>query len=257
MANLGVQPHIIEAVLNHRSGHQAGVAGIHNRSTYEPEKRRALALWADHVSALIEGRESNVIAPPEAPPVNPEAPLAEIPSYQPDEVKAPKGGRPGEVRERRRLLEAEDAIRHEKSASTKVKSKRVKGKREVAEQLLKERPNLCKEAGIETVDALRNSLRLAKKERDRFGHIRSLVALGAKASIEDRRALFSYEAPASPRVQNRSENQLLVALANGADVDGKAAAKLERDGLVKRGYGGRLTLTRAGFEKARALLIGY
>jgi hypothetical protein len=237
MANLGVQPHIIEAVLNHRSGHQAGVAGIYNRSTYEPEKRRALALWADHVSVLIEGRESNVVAPPEAP-------LAEIPSYQPDEVKAPKGGRPGEARKRRHLLEAAEAM----------KSRRVKGKREVAEQLLKERHDLCKEAGI---DGLRNSLRLAEKERDRLGHFRSLVALGAKASIEDQRALLSYEAPASPRVRGRSENQLLLALASGADVDGKAAAKLERDGLVRRDSGGRLTLTATGVEKARALLIGY
>ena len=31
MADLGVQPHIIEAVLNHVSGHKAGVAGIYNR----------------------------------------------------------------------------------------------------------------------------------------------------------------------------------------------------------------------------------
>jgi integrase len=30
---LGVQPHIIEAVLNHISGHRAGVAGIYNRAT--------------------------------------------------------------------------------------------------------------------------------------------------------------------------------------------------------------------------------
>ena len=37
MADLGVQPHIIEAVLNHVSGHKAGVAGVYNRSTYENE----------------------------------------------------------------------------------------------------------------------------------------------------------------------------------------------------------------------------
>src|SRR5262249_52908513 len=35
MADAGVQPHIIEAVLNHISGHKAGVAGVYNRSTYE------------------------------------------------------------------------------------------------------------------------------------------------------------------------------------------------------------------------------
>ena len=34
MAELGVQPHVIEAVLNHVSGHRAGVAGVYNRATY-------------------------------------------------------------------------------------------------------------------------------------------------------------------------------------------------------------------------------
>jgi integrase len=42
MADLGVQPHIIEAVLNHYSGHRAGVAGVYNRSPYEREMRAAL-----------------------------------------------------------------------------------------------------------------------------------------------------------------------------------------------------------------------
>ena len=58
MADLGVQPHIIEAVLNHVSGHKAGVAGTYNRSLYSTEKRRALDLWAAHVIALVAGRES-------------------------------------------------------------------------------------------------------------------------------------------------------------------------------------------------------
>src|SRR6516164_10709447 len=39
MAELGVQPHIIEAVLNHVSGHKGGVAGIYNRARYEGEMR--------------------------------------------------------------------------------------------------------------------------------------------------------------------------------------------------------------------------
>jgi integrase len=34
LAELGVLPHVIEAVLNHVSGHRAGVAGIYNRATY-------------------------------------------------------------------------------------------------------------------------------------------------------------------------------------------------------------------------------
>jgi integrase len=43
MAEFGVQPHIVEAVLNHISGHKAGVAGVYNRALYAAEKRRALA----------------------------------------------------------------------------------------------------------------------------------------------------------------------------------------------------------------------
>jgi integrase len=61
MAELGVQPHIIEAVLNHVSGHKGGIAGIYNRATYDKEKREALNLWAEHVTALVEGRKSVVV----------------------------------------------------------------------------------------------------------------------------------------------------------------------------------------------------
>jgi integrase len=52
MVDLGVQPHVIEAVLNHVSGHKAGVAGIYNRSTCAAEKRAALQLWASHIEAI-------------------------------------------------------------------------------------------------------------------------------------------------------------------------------------------------------------
>jgi integrase len=61
MADLGVQPHVIEQVLNHVSGHKAGVAGIYNRSSYEREVKTALAMWADAVRALAEGGERKVI----------------------------------------------------------------------------------------------------------------------------------------------------------------------------------------------------
>jgi len=53
MAELGVLPHIIEAILNHVSGHRAGVAGIYNRAKHEPEMRHALQVWADYIYALI------------------------------------------------------------------------------------------------------------------------------------------------------------------------------------------------------------
>jgi integrase len=61
MADLGVQPHVIEAALNHVSGHRAGVAGIYNRSLYAAEKAKAFDLWADHIAAVLDGRKSKVV----------------------------------------------------------------------------------------------------------------------------------------------------------------------------------------------------
>ena len=52
MAELGVQPHIIEAVLNHVSGHKGGVAGVYNRARYEAEMRSALQRWADWLEQI-------------------------------------------------------------------------------------------------------------------------------------------------------------------------------------------------------------
>ncbi len=54
MAELGVLPHVVEAVLNHASGHKAGVAGVYNRALYSAEKRNALELWARHVTSLVD-----------------------------------------------------------------------------------------------------------------------------------------------------------------------------------------------------------
>lgn len=50
---LGVSPYLIEAVLNHVSGHKAGVAGVYNRAKYEAEMRRALQSWAEHLKAFV------------------------------------------------------------------------------------------------------------------------------------------------------------------------------------------------------------
>ena len=61
MADIGVAPHIIEAVLNHVSGHQGGVAGIYNRATYAAEKAQALAIWDEHVAAIVHGRRRVVM----------------------------------------------------------------------------------------------------------------------------------------------------------------------------------------------------
>jgi hypothetical protein len=44
-----VAPHVVEAVLNHKSGQVRGVAAVYNRYSYSAEKREALNLWAEHV----------------------------------------------------------------------------------------------------------------------------------------------------------------------------------------------------------------
>ena len=50
-----VQPHIIEAILNHVSGHKSGVAGVYNRSSYAAVKAlyAALILWGNHIRILL------------------------------------------------------------------------------------------------------------------------------------------------------------------------------------------------------------
>ncbi|WP_375337461.1 hypothetical protein [Rhizobium lentis] len=47
--------HVVEAVINHRSGSIKGVAAVYNRYDYAEEKRAALIGWADYVMKLIEG----------------------------------------------------------------------------------------------------------------------------------------------------------------------------------------------------------
>jgi integrase len=61
MAKIGVQPHVIEAVVNHISGHKGGVAGVYNVATYDAERRAALQRWAEHVMALVAGEPSKVV----------------------------------------------------------------------------------------------------------------------------------------------------------------------------------------------------
>jgi len=56
MAMLRIGPHIIEAILNHKSGIVSGVALTYDRHAYQDEKREALELWAERVAALAEHR---------------------------------------------------------------------------------------------------------------------------------------------------------------------------------------------------------
>jgi hypothetical protein len=58
MNELGIEPHIVEAVLGHVV---KGVAGVYNRAKHEKAKRAALEAWGAHVMALVEGREPDKV----------------------------------------------------------------------------------------------------------------------------------------------------------------------------------------------------
>jgi integrase len=55
MAALGIAPHVVESILNHRSGVISGVARIYNRHDFRAEKAHALATWAAHLDRLERG----------------------------------------------------------------------------------------------------------------------------------------------------------------------------------------------------------
>jgi integrase len=62
MAEIGVAPHVIEAIVNHVSGHKGGVAGIYNRATLMPERTVALQRWADHLESLLARDQAGNVA---------------------------------------------------------------------------------------------------------------------------------------------------------------------------------------------------
>jgi integrase len=57
MGEIGILPHVIEAVLNHISGTRAGIAGVYNKSKLEKAKRQAIEAWTEVLMAHVEGRE--------------------------------------------------------------------------------------------------------------------------------------------------------------------------------------------------------
>jgi integrase len=59
LGKIGVAPHIAELVINHVRG---GVEAIYDRHRYEREIKQALAQWADYVLAVVEERETKVLA---------------------------------------------------------------------------------------------------------------------------------------------------------------------------------------------------
>jgi hypothetical protein len=62
LAKLGVTPHVIAHVANHRSLTKSGVTFAHYvQHSYESEKRYALDLWADRLGAVIGKGAADVV----------------------------------------------------------------------------------------------------------------------------------------------------------------------------------------------------
>ena len=53
MGKLGVAPHVIEAVIAHKSGVISGIAAVYNRHKYEEEKRQALEQWNESLMEIV------------------------------------------------------------------------------------------------------------------------------------------------------------------------------------------------------------
>jgi integrase len=58
MAGRGTAPHVIEAVLNHRSGVIKGIASVYNQYSYQAEKKAALDLRRDKIATLTNDSAS-------------------------------------------------------------------------------------------------------------------------------------------------------------------------------------------------------
>jgi integrase len=63
MAENGVEPAHVDAVLNHASGiAKRGIRATYNRAEYREPKRRALAKWAEHIAEITGQDVANVAA---------------------------------------------------------------------------------------------------------------------------------------------------------------------------------------------------
>jgi len=63
MARIGVPPHIIAHVANHRSIAKSGVTFAHYvRYTYDGEKRAALKAWAERLDAIVENGAAQIVS---------------------------------------------------------------------------------------------------------------------------------------------------------------------------------------------------
>jgi integrase len=59
MNDIGVDPHIVDATLNHLANRQA-IEKRYNHSDYRAQKAQALARWADHIESIVTGKPAKV-----------------------------------------------------------------------------------------------------------------------------------------------------------------------------------------------------
>jgi integrase len=59
LGRLGIPPHIAELTINHV---KASIIATYDRYSYQPEVEAALARWAEHVAAVVEGRRGKVVS---------------------------------------------------------------------------------------------------------------------------------------------------------------------------------------------------
>jgi integrase len=62
MAQAGVLPHVVSAVLNHSPSRIMGITAVYVRHRYDHERRKALNAWGLHVHRLASGQQDNVVA---------------------------------------------------------------------------------------------------------------------------------------------------------------------------------------------------
>jgi integrase len=63
LCDIGIEPHVVEQILNHQSGHRGGIVGVYNKSKYERAVQNAVAAWDRHLRALIDGRDERKVIP--------------------------------------------------------------------------------------------------------------------------------------------------------------------------------------------------
>ncbi len=61
LAEIGIKPHILAAVLNHSPGTLHGVTAVYNRYQYGPEKAHALDAWSNKLTSIIRPKDDKKV----------------------------------------------------------------------------------------------------------------------------------------------------------------------------------------------------